>query len=245
MSGRRSLPAAVATCLIALGLVAAPAAAATPQPVGRWTLEDNTGNTGTSSAQLLKAAAPQGAFVDVAYGSGTRKVWYTGDSGNGGLVFFLLPEAARSTYTLELRVRTTNVTAFNHLVGFGAGDDGSGAGYDPGRNEYPDCGLYFRSARLRFRCGADYVTPSGTGVRANRWMTVRITRQEKATGADKLAIFVNGRCLGAFNDRAGFGRFVSGAGVLGRDNTTETAPTWFAGVTIWSKAILPKACPIG
>lgn len=245
MSGRRSFRAALATSLVAITVLAVPGAAAIPQPVGRWTLEGNTGNSGTSSAQLLPASAPQGAYEDVAYGAGTRRVWYTGDAGNGGLVFFLLPQAARSTYTLELRVRTTDVTAFNHLVGFGAGNNGTGSGYDPNTNAYPDCGLYFRSARLRFRCGADYVTSSGRGIRANRWMTVRITRQERATGADKLALFVNGRCLGAFNDRAGFGRFLSGGGVVGRDDASETAPTWFAGVTIWSKAILPQACAIG
>lgn len=247
MSVRRSIRSALAVSVLAIAVGALPAAAATPTPVARWTLTGNSaGNTGSSNA-LIFPVSP-GNYESVPYGSGTRTVYYTGDAGGGGLVASLIPASAQKTYTIELRIRTTDVTDFNHLVGFSAGDDAAGGGWNPGPSDYPDCGLYLASGKLLFRCNGDYVTRSGRGIAADTWMTVRITRQERRKGADKIAIFVNRRCLGAFDDRKGYGRMTDhghGAGAaFGIDDSTEVAPVWFAGITIWSTALQPTTCDI-
>lgn len=242
----RSIRAALAVSALAVIVGTMPAMAA-PKPSASFALKGTLKNSVQTSPARL-AGLGTGAFRDETVGSGTRKVWFTSDSGNGGLWLKKIPASGRKTYTIELRVRSACVMScgFNKLVGFGAGDDNAGSNFSPGTSTFPDSGLYFWNGQiLLYSVEADNTilyTWDNTGLADDTWMTIRLTRKETASGPDAFTVFINGNCAGTVNDAGGVAVLLNGNAVFGVDDTDEVQPTSFAGIKVWKSALLPEPC---
>lgn len=241
MIGRPSIRASIAIAALALAVGVAPTLAA--DPVGSWALKGSFKNTGSSNAKMLKPDGSIGDWASVDVKGTTRQVWYNGGE-NGAFVLEGLKGRVRRTYTIELVVKTSEISEWNHIIGFGAGDDARGDAYDPANEVYTDTGLYFNSDSLAKYGGDTFYGNVDAGIAVDTWMTIRITRQASPSGPRKVAMFVNGNCIGAFDDQEGFFRFLNGNAAFGVDDSSESYPTWFAGIRIWDTADLPEPCAI-
>jgi hypothetical protein len=239
----RSVRAAFAVSVLAVIVGVAPSLAATP--VGSWKLKGNFRNSAGSQPKIAAANDATGSFVSRTVGTTDRLVWSNGDYGNGGLLLTGVPKRARGTYTLDFRVWTTVVSDdWNHIIGFGAGDDGLGSNFDPDTITWPNSGLYFYGGKLNIYGDVSLYPPSGGDIAPAVWLSVRITRKASATGPDKFAIFVNGHCLGAMNDDLGRLRFEDGRAVFLADDAGQSYLTYMADVRLYAKAMNPEACPL-